>query len=54
VILSVDGETVSNLRELYQAIRRKGPGEALSFQVLRDSAIRVVEVAAGDRDAFYR
>ncbi|HET8647462.1 MAG TPA: S1C family serine protease, partial [Vicinamibacteria bacterium] len=54
VILSVDGETVSNLRELYQAIRRKGPGDGLSFQVLRDSAIRVVEVTAGDRDAFYR
>jgi serine protease Do len=54
VILSVDGETVSTLRELYQAIRRKGPGESLSFQVLRESAIRVVEVAAGDRDLFYR
>lgn len=54
VILSVDGETVSTLRELYQAIRRKGPGESLSFQVLRDSAIRVVEVTAGDRNVFYR
>jgi serine protease Do len=54
VILSVDGEAVSTLRELYQAIRRKGPGQSLSFQVLRDSAIRVVEVTAGDRDIFYR
>lgn len=54
VILSVDGEAVSTLRELYQAIRRKGPGEPLSFQVLRDSAIRVVELTAGDRAAFYR
>lgn len=54
VILSVDGEAVSTLRELYQAIRRKGPGESLSFQVLRDSAIRVMEVTAGDRDLFYR
>ena len=54
VILSVDGEAVSNLRELYQAIRRKASGESLSFQVLRDSAIRVMEVTAGDRDAFYR
>jgi serine protease Do len=54
VILSVDGAAVSTLRELYQAIRRKGPGESLSFQVLRDSAIRVVEVTAGDRDQFYR
>jgi serine protease Do len=54
VILSVDGEVVSTLRELYLTIRRKAPGESLSFQVLRDSAIRVVEVTGGDRDAFYR
>lgn len=54
VILSVEGETVATLRELYQAIRRKAPGQSLSFQVLRDSAIRVVEVTGGDRDAFYR
>jgi S1-C subfamily serine protease len=54
VILSVDGEVVSTLRELYLTIRRKAPGEPLSFQVLRDSAIRVVEVTGGDRDSFYR
>jgi serine protease Do len=54
VILSVDGEVVSTLRELYLTIRRKAPGDSLSFQVLRDSAIRVVEVTGGDRDAFYR
>ncbi len=54
VILSVDGETVATLRELYQAIRLKAPGDSLSFQVLRDSALRVMEVTAGDRDLFYR
>ena len=54
VILSVDGATVGTLRELYQAIRRKAPGDSLSFQVLRDSAIRVMEVTGGDRDVFYR
>jgi serine protease Do len=54
LILSVDGQSVSTLRELYEAIRRRVPGDALSFQVLRDSAIRVVEVTGGDREAFYR
>jgi S1-C subfamily serine protease len=54
VVLSVDGEVVSTLRELYQAIRRKAAGEGLRFQVLRESSIRVVEVTGGDRDAFYR
>ena len=48
------GSAVTTLRELYGALWRKGPGEALGLQVLRDSAIRVVEVTAGDRDAFYR
>ena len=53
LVLSVDGERVTTLRELYRAVWRKGPGESLRLQVLRDSAIRVVEITAGDRDAFY-
>jgi S1-C subfamily serine protease len=54
LVLSVDGEPVTTLRGLYRAIWKKGPGEALRLQVLRDSAIRVVEVTAGDRAAFFR
>ena len=54
LVLSVDGEPVSSLRELYRAMWRKGPGESLGLQVLRESAIRVVEVVAGDRYEFYR
>jgi serine protease DegS len=53
LVLSVDGERVTTLRELYRAVWRKGPGEGLRLQVLRDSALRVVEIVAGDRDAFY-
>jgi S1-C subfamily serine protease len=54
VVLSVDGDAVSNLRELYTALWRRGPGEKLGLQVLRNSSIRVAEVTAGDRDEFYR
>jgi S1-C subfamily serine protease len=54
LVLSVDGERVTTLRELYGAVWKKGPGEALRLQVLRDSEIRVVEITAGDREAFYR
>jgi S1-C subfamily serine protease len=54
LVLSVDGARVTTLRELYNAIWRKGPGEALRLQVLRESAIRMVEVTGGDREAFYR
>lgn len=54
LILSVDGEPVSSLRELYRALWRKGPGDSLGMQILRDSAIHVVEVVAGDRYEFYK
>jgi S1-C subfamily serine protease len=50
----VDGETVGSLRELYETLWKRGPGDSISLQVLRDGAIRVVEVTAGDRDEFYR
>ena len=54
LILSVDGTPVASLRELYTALWRHAPGESVSLQVLRESAIRVVEVTAGDRDEFYK
>jgi S1-C subfamily serine protease len=54
LILSVDGQPVSSLRELYRALWRKGPGEPLGMQILRDSAIHVIEVVAGDRYEFYK
>jgi serine protease Do len=54
LILSMDGQTVGSLRELYATLWKRAPGESISLQVLRDGAIRVVEVAAGDRDEFYK
>lgn len=54
LVLSLDGISVSTLRELYTALWRKAPGQTVGLQILRDSAIRVVEIAAGDRDDFYR
>jgi S1-C subfamily serine protease len=53
-IVTVDGFPVSNLREIYDAIWRRQPGDAITLQVLRDQDIRVVEVRAGDRYSFYR
>jgi len=54
LVLSVDGVTVSSLAELYRVLWRHGPGQVVSFRILRDGALRVVEVTAGDRNAFYR
>ncbi len=54
LVLSVDGTPVSNLRDLYREMWKKGPGESLGFQVLRESAIHIVEVVAGNRREFYK
>ena len=54
LVLSVDGHPVNSLRELYRAFWRKGPGEPVDLQVLRESQIRVVHVVAGDRYDFYK
>jgi len=54
LILSVDGQPVSNLRELYQEIWRKKPGESLGLQLLRESSLRVVDLVGGDRYEFYK
>jgi S1-C subfamily serine protease len=54
LILSLDGEPVGSLRDLYKALWRHTPGEPLGLQVLRESSIRLVDVVAGDRDEFYK
>jgi serine protease DegS len=54
LLLSVDGRPVATLRELYEQMWRKGPGESLRLQLLRDAEIRVVEVQSGDRYDFYK
>jgi S1-C subfamily serine protease len=53
VVLSVDGESVATLRELYGCIWRRRPGEVVGLQILRESAIRIVDVTSADRYEFY-
>jgi len=54
LVLTVDGQPVTSLRELYRAFWKKAPGDAVDLQVLRESQIRVVHVVAGDRYDFYK
>jgi S1-C subfamily serine protease len=54
LLVSVDGKPVATVRDVYREIWKKGPGEAISLQVLRDAAIQAMEVTAGDRYEFYR
>ena len=53
VVLSVDGDPVTTLRELYNAQWRKVAGQPVGMQILRDEAIQVIEVVSGDRYDFY-
>ncbi len=54
LVLSLEGRPLESVRTFYDAIWRRGPGERLGLQVLRDDAIRVVDVVAEDRYEFFR
>jgi S1-C subfamily serine protease len=54
LLVSVDGQAVLGLRQLYEAIWTSGPGQLIGMQVLRDEAIQVVQVLAGDRYEFFK
>ena len=54
LLLTLDGEPLATLRELYSALWRKHPGETVGLQVLRNGHVQVVEVRGGDRYDFYK
>jgi len=54
LLVSVDGQTVHGLRQLYGVLWQRGPGEVIGMQVLRGESIQVVEVLAGDRYEFFK
>jgi S1-C subfamily serine protease len=54
LLVSVDGQAVEGLRQLYQAIWQRAPGEVVRMQVLRGESIHVVPVLAGDRYEFFQ
>jgi S1-C subfamily serine protease len=54
VIVSLNTTQVPTRRELYMNLWRHEPGERLTFEVMRDSKLRRVEVTGGDRAEFFR
>ena len=54
LLVSVDGQAVLGLRQLYLAIWAARPGQVIGMQVLRDEAIQVVPVLSGDRYEFFK
>ena len=54
VIVSLNRAEVGSRRDLYLTLWRHEPGEALSFEVMRDSALKRVDLTGGDRAEFFR
>jgi S1-C subfamily serine protease len=54
LIVSLNAQEVSTPRELYMSLWRHEPGERLTFEVMRDNAVRRLEVTGGDRAEFFK
>jgi len=54
MLVSVDGQPVRTLRQLYSFLWAKLPGDTVGMQVLRDESIQVIEIVSGDRYEFYK
>jgi S1-C subfamily serine protease len=54
VIVSLNRAEVGTRRDLYVTLWRHEPGEQLTFEVMRDSALKKVELKGGDRAEFFR
>jgi S1-C subfamily serine protease len=54
LIVSLNAQEVSTRREFYVGLWRHEPGERLTFEVMRDNALKRVEVTGGDRAEFFK
>jgi S1-C subfamily serine protease len=54
LIVSLDAQEVPTRREFYTSLWRHEPGERLTFEVMRDNAVRRLEITGGDRAEFFR
>jgi S1-C subfamily serine protease len=54
LLMSLNAEKLESRRDFYVSLWRHEPGERLTFEVMRDSALRRVLVTGGDRAEFFR
>jgi S1-C subfamily serine protease len=54
VIVSLNAQEIATRRDLYMSLWRHEPGEQLTFEVMRDNAVRRLDVTGGDRAEFYK
>jgi S1-C subfamily serine protease len=54
LIVSLNAQEISTRRDFYMSLWRHEPGERLAFEVMRDNALKRVEVTGGDRAEFFK
>jgi S1-C subfamily serine protease len=54
VMLSLNSEEVSTRKDLYRCLWQHSPGERIALEVMRENALRRVDVTCGDRADFYK
>ena len=54
VILSLDAQQVPTRKDLYLSLWRRGPGERIAIEVMRDNELKRLDVTGGDRADFYK
>jgi S1-C subfamily serine protease len=54
LVVSLDTQEVSSRRDLYTSLWRHEPGEPLTLEVMRDKAVRRLELTGGDRAEFFK
>lgn len=54
LVVSIDAQEVSTLRELYLKLWAHEPGERLVLEVMRNNAVKRLEMTGGDRAEFFK
>ena len=54
VIVSLDALQVPTRKEFYLSLWRRGPGEHIALEVMRDSELKRLDVTGGNRADFYK
>src|SRR5262247_68908 len=54
VIVSLDALQVPTRKELYLSLWRRGPGEHIELEVMRDKELKRLDVTVGNRAEFYK
>lgn len=54
VIVSLDAQQVPTRKDLYLSLWRRGPGERMALELMRDNQVKRLDVTGGNRAEFYR